>query len=70
VKLIIKNSFSDEIQAQQRVREESNHQSLYDENEINGKFRITSENWREELKNPESREFKVLLFLPKIYVEN
>ncbi len=30
----------------------------YDENEINGKFRIISESWKTELENPNSKEYR------------
>jgi hypothetical protein len=50
--------FSGEIQAQQKSREEAALQGQYDQNEINGKFRIISEAWKKELENPDSREYQ------------
>ena len=47
-----------EIQAQQKSREDAALQGQYDQNEINGKFRIISESWKTELENRDSREFK------------
>jgi hypothetical protein len=47
-----------EIQAQQKAREDAALNGQYDENEINGKFRIISESWKKELENPNSKEYR------------
>ena len=49
--------FPGEIQAQQKSREDAALNGQYDENEINGKFRIISESWKQELENPDSKEY-------------
>lgn len=45
-------------QSSSDVEEENN--SVYDETEINGKFKITSEHWSENLNDPNSEDYKLM----------
>ncbi len=43
-----------------QVNASSNEVEPYNRNEINGKFKITSEHWTEELDNPESEHYHLM----------
>ena len=52
--------FIGEVLRHKEAIEKKHEDSKYDENEINGKFRITSEQWNENLKNENSVEYQDL----------